>query len=557
MAMQFGRDERTGQLGYWDGQKFIPLQQVQEQSGQANIADIARDPTVTGVRFENISPADKAAVQAQMRQGQRASVPTLPGAPLPQQRSAELAQSAETANVASQDPQYRAETQQIGKESLPELVKFAAANVAPAVLSGGGTAAASAAIKGGGLLARLARMSAGGGGGYLGEKINQAIGLSEGDEGTALVSAGLGAVPGFKKPSVKSLTSDERRIQRLVGGEEVSTKAGVIKQAGEDYYKLARAGGDISTDALLKPLDDLMMSAKTTPNIGGTVQGEAFLRKLEALRETLVKRVLEIKRTRSIKVGGQEAIEQGAGVPAGIVGKDVASRTELATAEEATRGKKLSTQLRTPFARLFEKAQAAKAGAEVGGAAAIPKTKVTGMEIKAGEAPKQISPENLVDDLKQLTNQKGLYREAENLGIPGLTQKLKATYQAMAKEVPNLPEGDLAYGQGKALERGAKATRAGGAVGVENLLADPKLSGGLTPAQKVFLKDQAAKSDKIGRITQALMQSPLGRSLLRSGVSEKGIAKPAAWSAALQIGARMAGLGEGEQSEAPTSTTAY
>jgi hypothetical protein len=547
MTMQFGRDERTGQIGYWDGQKFIPLQAAQEQTGQANIKDLARDPSVTGQRFENISPADRAAVESQMKQGQGAEVPTLPGAPLPSQRSAELAQAGEIATTAAQDPQYLAETQQSGKESLPELLKFAAANVAPAVLSGGGTAAASAAIKGGGLLARLARMVPGGVGGYAGEKINQAVGLSEGDETTAGLSAVLGSLPGFKKPTVKALTSDERKIQRLVGGKEVGEKAGVAGKTAEDLYALARAGGDISTDALLKPLDDLMMGAKTTPNIGGTPQGEAFLRKLEALRETLVKRVLEIKRTRSIKLGDQGAIEQGAGVPAAAGGKDVAARTELATAEEATRGKKLSEQLRTPFARLFEKTQAAKAGAEVGASTGIPKTKVTGMEIKVGEAPKVISAENLVDDLKQLTNQKGLYREAENLGIPGLTQKLRATYNAMAKEVPYLPEADIIYGQKKGLERGAKATRTGGAIGVENLLADPKLSGGLTPAQKAFLKDQAAKSDKIGKITQTLIQSPLGRALLRVGVSEKGIAKPAAWSAALQIGARMVGLGEGEQ----------
>jgi len=536
MTMQFGRDERTGQLGYWDGQKFVPL-------GKTTIKEAAQG--ATGMQFENISPEDRADVEKQMK----AVAPNVPQvtAPLPSQRAAELAQTGEVASAAAQDPQYLAETQQTGKESLPGLVKFAAANVAPAVLSGGATALGAAAIKGGGLLSRLARMAISGTGGYAGEKINQATGLSEGDETTAGVSAAIGALPGFKKPSVKSATGDEKLIQRLVGGEEVAAKGRVAKDTASDLYTLARSGADISSERLLKPLDDLMTRVKTTPNIGNTKEGDAFLARLEALRETLVKRVLEIQRTRTIKVGGQEAIEQGAGVPVAVGSKAVAARTELATAEEATRGKKLATQLRTPFARLFEKAEAAKAGAEAGGAAGIPKTKVTGMEIKVGEAPKQISPENLVDDLKQLTNDKGLYRDAENLGIPGLTQKLKSTYRAMADEVKYLPEADIIYGQAKGLERGAKATRTAGAIGVENLLADPKLSGALTTAQKAFLREQAAKSDKIGVITQSLLQSPLGRSMLRLGVSEKGIVKPAAWSAALQVGARMAGLGQQEQ----------
>jgi hypothetical protein len=119
----------------------------------------------------------------------------------------------------------------------------------------------------------------------------------------------------------------------------------------------------------------------------------------------------------------------------------------------------------------------------------------------------------------------------------------------MANEVKYLPEADVIYGQAKGLERGAKATRTAGAIGVENLLADPKLSGALTSAQKAFLREQAAKSDKIGVITQSLLQSPLGRSMLRLGVSEKGVLKPAAWSAAMQVGARMAGLGQGAGTE--------
>ena len=514
MTMQFGRDERTGQLGYWDGQKFVPLEKTTiKQAAQG----------ATGMQFENISPQDRATVEKQMQ----VVAPNVPqvGAPLPGQRAAELAKTGEVASAAAQDPQYLAETQQAGNDSLPELIKFAVANVAPAVMSGGATALGAAAVKGGGLLARLTRMAAGGAGGYAGEKINQATGLSEGDESTAMLSGGIGALPGFFKPKVASLTADERKIQRLTAGAEVGAKGEAAKGTGEALYGLARTGVDISSERLLKPLDDLMTQVKTTPNIGNTKEGEAFLAKLEALRSTLVKRVLELKTSTT---AGKSAV---AGASEGGVG-----------GVPAVQGKEVSEKLTTPFDWLFNKAKGSTTGGTPG---TPPKTRVTGLKVV--EEPRQVNPENLVDDLKQLTNQKGLYREAENLGIPGLTQKLKVTYRAMADEVKYLPEADVIYGQGKALERGAKATRTGGAVGVENLLADPKLSGGLTTAQKAFLREQAAKSDKIGVITQSLLQSPLGRSMLRLGVSEKGVVKPAAWSAALQIGARMAGLGQQNQ----------
>jgi hypothetical protein len=285
---------------------------------------------------------------------------------------------------------------------------------------------------------------------------------------------------------------------------------------------------DISSEKLLKPLDDLITSTRTTPNIGGTREGEAFLAKLEALRSTLVERVLQLKTaTTPGKPGTPGTVAQGtSGVP-------------------SVQGKEVSETLTTPFDWLFKKTQPPTGTPSTPGTPS--RTRVTGL--KVAEQSKQVSPENLVDDLKQLTNQKGLYREAENLGIPGLTQKLRSTYQAMANEVKYLPEADVIYGQAKGLERGAKATRTAGAIGVENLLADPKLSGGLTSAQKAFLREQAAKSDKIGVITQSLLQSPLGRSMLRLGVSEKGVLKPAAWSAAMQIGARMAGLGQGAGTE--------
>jgi len=539
MTMQFGRDERTGQLGYWDGQKFVPLEKTTiKQAAQG----------ATGMQFENISPQDRATVEKQMQ----VVAPNVPqvGAPLPGQRAAELAKTGEVASAAAQDPQYLAETQQAGNDSLPELIKFAVANVAPAVMSGGATALGAAAVKGGGLLARLTRMAAGGAGGYAGEKINQATGLSEGDESTAMLSGGIGALPGFFKPKVASLTADERKIQRLTAGAEVGAKGEAAKGTGEALYGLARTGVDISSERLLKPLDDLMTQVKTTPNIGNTKEGEAFLAKLEALRSTLVKRVLELKTSTTPGKPGQP-IPPGPieGVPVSVESGVPAKRP--GTVGMSKSDKEVSPTLTTPFDWLFNKA---KGVVSEGGNAPTqqamtpgtpPKTRVTGLKVV--EEPRQVNPENLVDDLKQLTNQKGLYREAENLGIPGLTQKLKVTYRAMADEVKYLPEADVIYGQGKALERGAKATRTGGAVGVENLLADPKLSGGLTTAQKAFLREQAAKSDKIGVITQSLLQSPLGRSMLRLGVSEKGVVKPAAWSAALQIGARMAGLGQQNQ----------
>ena len=521
MAMQFGRDERTGQLGYWDGQKFVPL-------GKTTIPQAAQGATGKRIDIDPSVPMT-AEDQRMLQEFQKATagVPEVT-APLPSERAAELSQAAGIAGAAAQDPRYMAEKQAEAKESLPELLKFAAANVAPAVLSGGGTALGAAAIKGGGLLARLARMTGGGAGGYAGEKVSQAAGLSEGDEGTAVASAVLGALPGFFKPKVKAVTADERRIQRLVGGEEVGAKAGVAGKTAEDLYALARAGGDISTDKLLKPLDDLINSARTTPNISGTARGEDFLARLEALRGTLVKRVLELKTRTTPGVPGTP----------GTLPPEIGGLPSIP-------GKEIAETLATPFDWLFKKA---KPPIGTPGTPGIPpRTRVTGLKVK--EEARQVSPENLVDDLKQLTNQKGLYREAENLGIPGLTQKLRTTYKEMAKEVPYLPEADVIYGQTKGLERGAKATRTSGAIGVENLLADPKLSGGLTTAQKAFLREQAMKSDKIGRISQALLQSPLGRSMLRLGVSDKGVVKPAAWSAALQIGARMAGLGEGERAE--------
>lgn len=508
MAMQFGRDERTGQLGYWDGQKFVPLEKTTvKQAAQG----------ATGMQFENISSEDRQRIEQEMQK----VAPNVPqvGAPLPSARAVELEQTGIVARQASQDPRYLAETQQIGREAEPELAKFIAGTAIPAVISGGTTAAAAAAIKGGSLAARLLRMAAGGAGGYAGEKATQAVGLSEGDETTAVLSGGLGAIPGFFRPKAKALTATEHRIQRLAGGAETGAEAKTARSTADVLYGVARGGEAVNTKTLLQPLDDLIMSSRTTPNLGDTPSGEAFIRKLESLRETLVKRVLELQ-TKTIPGKAAVAGAEVGGLP-------------------TKPGTEVSETLTTPFNWLFEKAK----GKVQGGTTATPaKTRITG--IKVSEKPIEVNPENLVDDLKQLTNQKGLYREAENLGIPGLTQKLRATYKQMAGEVSGLPEADVIYSQAKGLERGTKALRTSGAVGVENLLSDPKLSGRLNAAQKEFLRKQAAQSDDIGRVTQALLKSPLGRSLIRMGVSEKGVLVPTVWNTALQIGARMAGMGQ-------------
>ena len=514
---QFVRNPKTGEVGYWDGEKITPLP---GESQNQVVQDIRGAPKVN----VNIDPSKPGAAADAERIRQ-----LLDMARNPAQRSAELGADREAAIAASQDPQYLADKRQEGREGQPLLAKAVAAYAIPALISGGTSLGANAVIRGGGMLARLLRMSAGGVGGYAGEKANQALGLSEGGEGSATISALLGAAPQFFRPAQKLATADDRRLARLAAGETVAGEARTARGTADTLYRAARNGADVNPDRLLGPLDDAIMREMNTPNFN-----ENIVDRMMGLRDSLDKYLISIGRRPAPTASGVKAAASGV-EDATIIPTAVAKRNAAGVPQEKN---SVWDAINSVFSGLRGQ-DGANAGRQR-------------MQTTIDVTRQPASAENLVDDLKQLQK---MAKDAERLGRTDLAVSLRRTYESMAGEVPGLTAADEVYAQSQGLKRGARAVRSNGAVGAANVLDDPKLSGGLTTAQRAFLRQQAAQGDRIGRITQAMLDNPLGRALLRRGVRPDGTLMPSAWSAAMQIGARMAGLGgvpEGDQEE-PTA----
>jgi hypothetical protein len=344
----------------------------------------------------------------------------------------------------------------------------------------------------------------------------------------------LGALPGVFRPKSKLVNADERRIARLAAGETVAQEAKTARSVADRLYTIARSGDDVDTDALLKPLDDAIMREMNTPNFN-----EQIVERMMNLRESMTKRLFLLHRSRQAGQAGQAAATTGTSVAQATPRRGVPAAVDAAEAPAEN----------NPFWKIYNTvmqgvrgqsgAAAGTAGANVGGMGR--RGKITGVSIV--ESGKPVSPENLVDDIKQLQK---MARDAEKQGRTDLAKTIRDTYRSMAGEVPMMTEADTIYAQSTGLRKGAKAVRSSGAIGVQNLLDDPKLSGGLSKQQKVFLAKQAAESDRIGGVVQAMIKNPLGRALLKRGIRPDGTIVPAAWNAAMQIGVRMAGMTEGE-----------
>lgn len=530
---QFVRNPQTGEVRYWDGQKLIPLASTTERQVASEV------PAASNVQV-NIDPNQPGAAE-DMAQVQRLLQQANPAA-----RASELTTSREAAVAAAQDPQYLAEKQQEGRESLPELLKFGAATAIPALISGGASAGAGALLRNPGMTARLLRMAAGAAGGYTGEKTAQAVGVSEGGEGSALLSAALGAIPGAFRSKINPISSEERRLARLAAGETVASEAKTARSVAERLYAVARSGDDVNTEALLKPLDDAIMREMNTPNFN-----EQIVERMMNLRESMTKRLFMLHRSRPAAQAGGQAASRAA---QSATGTEVAKQAEGAVPNIV--GAADTPTENNPFWKIYHTVmqgvrggQAGTAGANVGRAG---RNKITGVSII--ESGKPASPENLVDDIKQLQK---MARDAEKQGRTDLSKSIRETYRSMAGEVPGMTEADTIYAQSKGLQKGAKAVRTSGAVGVQNILDDPKFTGGLTAQQKAFLAKQAAQGDRMGGVVQQMLQNPLGRALLKRGIRPDGSIVPAAWSAAMQIGARMMGLAGTSETEVPGEAPNY
>ncbi len=486
-----------GERAYWDGKTLTPLKEgsINDAKGASKIV------------FDNISPEDRARVEAELK-AKNIEAPIAPPAPQqagimgPAERSGALQQTREAAMSVKDDPKLLAETQERGKEFLskdlpekvaPAIFKEAVASVIPALMSGGGSLLTTVLRKNApGQVSRILRMAGGGGGAAAGEEINQAVGLSEGGAGTTALSGALGALPGMRTPMSSPRDPRLAKLQRLAAGKEVSEVSSERTAVGKAKYDLARQGAAVNTETLLAPLDDMIMREMNTPNFN-----EDIVTRMMNLRDSLTERVLQIERTRRVTPSAS---------------REIAENPPINTIDGIMH--RLGLRSRQ---------------------GPVETSQIT--DVRVAENPINANPENLVDDLKQLRD---MSADAKRLGRTDLAKQLTQTYRDMAQRVPGLTEGDKAYGQGKALSRGAKAVRSGGAVSVDNLLDDPKLGGGFTPKQKSFLSKKAAESDDISQMELRLLNHPLGRALLRRGVGPQGTLEPAAFAAAMQFAQRLA-----------------
>src|SRR5690242_14608431 len=112
MPQQFVRNPQTGEVGYWDGEKIIPMGTV----GQREVTQDIRNAPQVNVNIDPNQPGASADAERirQLLDMSRSN---------PAQRSAELEAARPAAIAASQDPQYLADKRQEGREGQPLLAK--------------------------------------------------------------------------------------------------------------------------------------------------------------------------------------------------------------------------------------------------------------------------------------------------------------------------------------------------------------------------------------------------------------------------------------------------
>lgn len=207
------------------------------------LAEVAKG--ATGVKFENISPEDRAAVETQLSKA-------APGLINPAKRQAGLEQAAKEYTPPGQPGT-------VGSRAL-ESGKFLGSIVLPSAIGAGSGVAANALIQGGGKLAGLLRTLLAGAGGAAGEDITQRLGLSEGGGMDSLASGGISALAQALSPRKlpKGASRLASQADLLEEGKGAMTEFGRLD-------KLAKAGPDIDVSKLGPHLFNLRRDLSKIP----------------------------------------------------------------------------------------------------------------------------------------------------------------------------------------------------------------------------------------------------------------------------------------------------
>lgn len=416
----------------------------------------------------------------------------------PAQRSADLAASRDPLLAVGASPEFAAALQPRREEGRKGLVKDALAMAIPALVTGGGSAVANTLITSAGkILPKVARAAVTGAAGYSGEKLAQEVGVSEGGAGSAVVGALTGAVPSLLRKAAKP---PPQSAVTMAAAAPVSAQATNAQQVADNLYSLARGGADINADTLLAPLESAIMRETNRPNAD-----RATVAALTNLWSSMVDRVHWMVQNRGAAKAGAAA---ATGTAVAVPGKSVEETSPVIDRllHQLGMGSSKSAQLPTT-------------------------TTARGSALVS----RDINPENLVDDIKQL---QGLTKDALRSGRGDLAKDLQKAYHQMAGEVPYMSEGDTAYGQYKRMSTGAKVIRGGGSASarVANLLDNPSASRGMTAPERQLLTEMALQRDQIGMTVRGMLSTELGRKLLRAGISPSGAINRPVFDAALQLG---------------------
>lgn len=388
---------------------------------------------------------------------------------------------------------------------IKELAKVGAAAIPATVGAGLAGMGARALLSKPGIISNILGRLAMGAGGAAGEYGAQEAGLSEGGAPSTVLSGLLSMIPGAglaKRP-----TADP--IQKLVSGANLADKAKKARGEFQVLDKAVRSGKDVDTSKILQPIDDLLMKIETAPASADREYNQ-IVANLNHIRDTMGSRW-------GIKL---ERVKGKPGTPG------VPKTDPIYDAMDVTPDSPI--KLNTPNRKQIGGEQ---------GSAGTPGEKDK-LKMSFSKEPVMANPENFVDDLAELRR---LGERADKINTR-LGSDIRDAYRAMGKSMPGYSERQAAYATTKGMEKVAATTRAGGnpAGTVRNILDDPVAGGRFNDAQKQAILKEVDRASGISPIVSKMLQSKIGRELLRAGIRPDGQVVRNLFNFALQTGGKYA-----------------
>lgn len=537
MTMQFGRDERTGQLGYWDGRQFVPLQTTTTKEAVQG---------ATGQRIDIDSSKPMSAEDKRLLAEFQKSTAGLPEvtAPLPGERASALGavraeQLGERGITAPEATLTKAGERYIGdvKKSFtepagkPDTFKSILENLntlGEAAPAAGGTAATGLLMKlagrAPGFLGRRVVGAAGAGGGqYLAEK----AGIVE--PGGALGAAVIGGIAGIPKGARVPLSEAEKSGLRTSASGPIARKEAQLHKEAVKGFERAEIGPDITVSKqMTQPLDDILIHeksrAKPLRKLGQSLTPEESKRKqifdsLQAYRDSLDDHLSEF-----IKSTPEVPIPQQAG---GLMAKlrRMVGAPERTQIPEIPASEKVIPSA-TP--RTLQPSGIAPATLADTPQSIAPGKTTTGVK----STQRQLAAANVIEDIQAIGR---LAEEAKKVA-PEFAVKIRKGLGEIRQLIPGYDEyasqyaKSKGYGEAKEIIR----TKADPANQVRNLLEGERLHT-FTLKEKQSIIRAAEKAEGMGPVLSVMLRSPVGQQFVKMGIRPDGTISNSAINLGLQF----------------------